>query len=183
MPQLYVQDLDSYNVRPSQVLSSNGPLDMLPNVQDELYAYLSVRNAVDGLPQLYTHRDGVIDHRASSNERESIAEEDVPMHICQEMASGKGLSPSISGPLLSNEIVEYQNKITTTSILGELLGQNKARRLVKIRITTSDSPQSEHTPRAVFQRTRDLELSGLDKADEDFLIAKGVFDLPSQSIW
>ena len=113
----------------------------------------------------------------------SIAEEDVQTQICKELASGKSPAPSKSKPAPSHEILEYQNKMTATSILGELLGQQKPRRLVKVIIATPESARAGLSPDEAFQRRRDSELSGLDKADRDFLYAKEVFNFPPRAVW
>ncbi|KAH6668275.1 fungal-specific transcription factor domain-containing protein [Halenospora varia] len=112
----------------------------------------------------------------------SIAEEDVQKQICQELASGKGHAPSKSKPAPSQEILEYQNKMTATSILGELLGQQKPRRLVQVIIATPESARAGLSPGEAFQRRREVELSGLDKADQGFLYAKEVFDFPPRAV-
>jgi hypothetical protein len=130
----------------------------------------------------FTHPDCSLS-QAGSSDKECIPEEDVHMHICQDLATGKSLGPRDTESNLTYEIIEYQNKMTATSILGELLGQKKVPRLVKIVISGPGSSGSENSPLQRFQSVRELELLGLDKADQDFLLAKGAFDLPPRDVW
>jgi len=114
---------------------------------------------------------------------ESIAEEDVQTHICQEIASEKSLARPTSKVTPPHEIIEYQNQMTATGILGELLGAGNARRLVKVAITSPESSGMGRSPGERYQRVRDIELSGLDEAEQQLLFSKGAFDLPPSSVW
>jgi hypothetical protein len=68
------------------------------------------------------------------------------------------------------EILEYYDGVNSTTILGELFGQSKPRRFVRIKI-------HESLPAAQGQ-TEDTEDTNMD-----FLRRRGAFDVPPQSIW
>jgi hypothetical protein len=141
--------------------------------------------ANEGLPsaQAVAERIGDTSQELSPTEIGPITEDDVHMHICQEMASGKNAPYPNTGSSYSHEIIEYQNEMSPTSILGDFLGQSKARRLIKVVIANPDQDRNGHTPGDCIRSVRRLEISGLDNAEAAFLSTKGVFDLPPGPIW
>lgn len=128
-----------------------------------------------------SHADDL--NAANSPIAESVPEEDVQAHICQEMASEIRSARPTFQAALSNEIIEYQNELSSTGMLGELLGAGKARRLIKVTITNPESLGPGRSPSERHQRVRDVELSGLDEAEQQLLFSKCAFDLPPSSVW
>jgi hypothetical protein len=66
--------------------------------------------------------------------------------------------------------LEYHDRVNSTTILGELFGQSKPQRLV--RIALSKTPYSEPG-----------QTEALEDVDMDFMRRRGAFNLPSQSVW
>lgn len=112
----------------------------------------------------------------------SVAEEDVQTHICQELVAAKNPAATISKSSPPHEILEYQNQMATTSILGEILGQRKSHRLVKVVIAEPSTNGSGNPLYSGMKRTRDIELARLNRLDQEYLFANGAFDFPPQTV-
>lgn len=68
------------------------------------------------------------------------------------------------------EILEYYDGINSTTILGELFGQNEPRRFVKITVGESSGVEQGHT-------------EDVESLNMDFLRRRGAFNLPPRSTW
>ncbi len=83
---------------------------------------------------------------------------------------------------LGRDVIDYHNGINFIAIRGELVGHHRARRLTRIVINDAPLPSGredeEHCP-----GVRKRECAALDAADINFLLVKGVFNLPPKPIW
>lgn len=81
------------------------------------------------------------------------------------------LSPLRVGyPAKRREILEFYEGVNSTTILGELFGQNEPRRFVKIIVGES---------RTIEQR----QMEDIASMNMDFLRRRGAFDLPPKPTW
>ena len=115
----------------------------------------------------------VADLEAIDPDTAAVSEEESQLETCRNMA-GWGNDPAspirVSGRTKRREVLEYHDRINSTTILGELFGQSKPQRLV--RITLSTTPYSEPG-----------QTEPAEGVDLEFLRRRGAFNLPSQPIW
>ena len=105
-------------------------------------------------------------------------DDDILARVCQKIASGGADAVQTASARTWTESIEYQNSFNATGILGEVLARRGLfNRLIKINYNSST--QNE----LVTRTRRDVELIGLDESEKAFLTSKGVFELPSKSLW
>lgn len=104
------------------------------------------------------------------SENEGVREEDIHMHICDEMSRGRPVDMS---PTSSNgcEVIEYHGGESSVTILGEALAQQQHNRLVKV-VLMSERLGSNHGT-----------AKGLDAIDMEYLRSKGALDVPPRECW
>ena len=103
-----------------------------------------------------------------------VGEDDVHLHICQEMSRGSvaAMSPSPQAQKLDRrEVIEFHEGINSMTILGEVLGHQRPNRLVRVVLADDPKVTSHH------------RFPGLDDADMAYIAAKGALDFPSPHIW
>ena len=109
----------------------------------------------------------------------------IQVQICQDSAgsgasrlSARMLDPSSSG----RDIVECQNEAHFMSILDEVVGDRKNKRMIRI-VVEDDSTPPNHVCRQGLPANVQHELSGLDETDIAYLFEKRAFWLPPPHCW
>ncbi|KAF9889082.1 hypothetical protein FE257_008059 [Aspergillus nanangensis] len=110
-----------------------------------------------------------------SQESEGVGEDESQLQICREMAEWNAgfpvAAPTSSSPGKGREVIEYHGGVNSVTILSQALRRAPPKRLVKIILR-------DPTPKPGQQ----LELDGLDDADNQYLQRKGAFDLPPADV-
>lgn len=108
-----------------------------------------------------------------------VHEEDAHLQICREMShwGSDSTSPTQFGyPKKGRGVIEYHDGTSSVTILSEILGRKRPRKLVRIVIEDPISPLGG--PRA----ESGLE-SSLDEADIAYIQHKGALILPDLNLW
>jgi hypothetical protein len=115
------------------------------------------------------------DRQSSAEESPSVLEQDAHLQICEEMSRWRS---SVSSPTqlgrstLGREVLEYHGGVNPITILGQVLGKNRPRRLVRIFLKDSESSADQvHA------------LPNVDPSDMEYLQRKGAFNLPPSRTW
>ncbi|RFU27849.1 hypothetical protein B7463_g8504, partial [Scytalidium lignicola] len=101
---------------------------------------------------------------------DTVTEEDTQLETCRKIAqwSDDPVSPTRVGhPVQGREVLEYHDGVNSTTILGELFGQKRPRRFVRILLR-------EPAPMEQGQRV------GTENANMEFLRRQGAFSLPQR---
>jgi len=125
------------------------------------------------------------DGRPTSHYDPSIPEKQVHLQICLEIANGHGLpSPEqmLETPRPGRDVIDYHNSGNFMTILGELIGNHRARRLTRIVINDAP-PMYDDSLEMPLSGAPNSEVAALGAADLDYLLHKGVFRLPPKPIW
>ena len=115
----------------------------------------------------------IVRPRATDFDAGTVSEEESQLETCRKMAGwgdDHSTPTQVGFRTKRREILEYYDGINSTTILGELFGQNQPQRFVKITIHESPPVTQGQT-----EDTEDVNMA--------FLRRRGAFDLPPQSIW
>jgi hypothetical protein len=115
-----------------------------------------------------------------------IAEKQAHLQICLEIANGHGLpsSEQMQGASPADrDVIDYHNSNNFMTILGELVGDQRARRLTRIVIRDTPPTSAKSNVLPALDGLRESGHPSLDSRDLEYLTAKGVFNLPVKPIW
>ncbi|KAK5062908.1 hypothetical protein LTR84_004984 [Exophiala bonariae] len=115
----------------------------------------------------------VVDLFPTTSDPATVSPEESQLETCR-MIAGCGddqLSPlRVGHQTKKREILEYYDGVNSTTILGELFGQDEPRRFVQITVGESSGIE--------LSQAEDVE-----SVNMDFLRRRGAFHLPSKQIW
>ena len=122
---------------------------------------------------MFAPNTSVIVSSPAASDPGTVSSEESQLEVCR-MIAGWGddqLSPARVGHQTKRrEILEYYDGVNSTTILGELFGQTKPRRFVKITVGESNPIEQG-------------QIEDTESINTDFLRRRGAFSLPPKPIW